>query len=94
MKLSRGENAIVTCSALRETYRTAAIPDPKRVLLVHLTGDFQLILDRMKQREHFMKPEMLQSQFATLESPRNALTLDITRTPDDLVAEIRRALGL
>jgi gluconate kinase len=41
-----------------------------------------------------MKPEMLQSQFATLESPRNALTLDITRTPDDLVAEIRRALGL
>ena len=93
-KLARGENAIVTCSALREAYRTAAIPDAQRVLLVHLTGDFQQILDRMKQREHFMKPEMLQSQFATLEPPRNALTLDITQTPDDLVAEIRRALGL
>jgi len=93
-KLARGENAIVTCSALREAYRTAAIPDAKRVLLVHLTGDFQLILDRMKQREHFMKPAMLQSQFEALEQPEHALTLDITRTPDELVAEIRRALGL
>ncbi|MBL9187557.1 MAG: DUF5069 domain-containing protein [Opitutaceae bacterium] len=92
--LARGENAIVTCSALREAYRAAAIPDPRRVLLVHLTGDFALILDRMKQRQHFMKPAMLQSQFDTLEAPRNALTLDITRTPDELVAEIRRALGL
>lgn len=93
-KLARGENAIVTCSALRETYRAAAIPDPKRVRLVHLAGDFDLIIERMKQREHFMKPDMLQSQFATLEPPQNALTLDITRTPDELVAEIRRHLGL
>jgi len=93
-QLARGENAIVTCSALREAYRDAAIPDPRRVLLVHLTGDFKLILDRMKQRQHFMKPAMLQSQFDTLEAPQHALTLDVTRTPDELVAEIRRALGL
>lgn len=93
-KLARGENAVVTCSALREAYRGAAIPDTQRVLLVHLAGDYALILERMKQRRHFMKPEMLRSQFDTLERPATALTLDIARPPEELVAEIRRALGL
>src|SRR5687767_2518970 len=71
--LARGESGVVTCSALKESYRAAAIPDPQRVQLVHLAGDFNLILERMQQREHFMKPEMLKSQFATLEPPRDAL---------------------
>jgi carbohydrate kinase (thermoresistant glucokinase family) len=92
--LARGESGVVTCSALKEAYRAAAIPDPKRVRLVHLAGDFDLIIQRMKQREHFMKPEMLHSQFATLETPKDALTVDITKTPDELAAEIRRSLGL
>jgi gluconokinase len=92
--LERGENGIVTCSALKEAYRAAAIPDRDRVKLVHLAGDFDLILDRMQQREHFMKPAMLKSQFETLEPPRDALTVDIARTPDQVVAEIRRLLRL
>jgi gluconokinase len=92
--LNRGECGVVTCSALKQSYRAAAIPDPARVKLVHLAGDFDLILDRMNQREHFMKPEMLKSQFATLEPPDAALTVDITRTPEAIVAEIRRELGL
>jgi gluconokinase len=92
--LERGENGVVTCSALKESYRIAAIPDPTRVRLVHLAGDFDLILDRMRQREHFMKPEMLQSQFATLEPPGKALTVNIGKSPDEIVAAIRRDLGL
>jgi carbohydrate kinase (thermoresistant glucokinase family) len=92
--LARGESGIVTCSALKESYRAAAIPDPQRVKLVHLEGDFNLILDRMKQREHFMKPEMLQSQFATLEPPDRALTVNIAKSPRQIVAEIRQNLGL
>jgi carbohydrate kinase (thermoresistant glucokinase family) len=93
--LARGENAIVTCSALKETYRAAAIPDPSRVKLVHLAGDFNLILERMGRRpDHFMKPEMLKSQVATLEPPEHALTIDVAKTPAEIVAEIRRALGL
>jgi len=93
-RLARGENAVVTCSALRQAYRDAAIPDTRRVLLVHLSGDYPLILERMQQRQHFMKPAMLQSQFETLEPPADALTLDISRPPEELVAAIRRALGL
>ncbi|MGH7960110.1 MAG: gluconokinase, partial [Opitutaceae bacterium] len=92
--LARGENGIVTCSALKKSYRAAAISDPQRVQLVHLAGDFNVILDRMKEREHFMKPGMLQSQFETLEPPQHALTIDIAKSPAEIVSEIRRNLGL
>lgn len=92
--LARGENAIVTCSALKSAYRLAAIPDPQRVKIVHLAGAFDLILERMRQREHFMKPEMLQSQFETLEPPSDALTIDVAKTPTEIVGEIRRAFAL
>jgi gluconokinase len=92
--LARGENAIVTCSALKEAYRAAAIPDRQRVKLIHLAGDFDLILERMEHRRHFMKPEMLQSQFDTLEKPADALTVNIAKTPGEIVTEIRRHLGL
>ena len=61
-------------------------------MLVHLTGSFDLILGRMEEREHFMKPDMLQSQFATLEPPTNALTIDITRPVSDVVAAARRVI--
>lgn len=93
--LDRGESAVVTCSALKESYRTAAIPDAQRVKLVHLAGDYGLILERMNQREgHFMKPEMLKSQLATLERPTNALEIDIAKSPAAIVAEIRQAFAL
>lgn len=93
--LARGENAIVTCSALKERYRSAAIPDPARVKLVHLSGDYALILERMSRREgHFMKADMLKSQVETLEPPAHAVTIDIAQPPEAIVAEIRRALGL
>lgn len=93
--LARGEPAVVTCSALKQKYRDAAIPDANRVKLVHLAGDFKLILDRMARREgHFMKPEMLESQFETLEPPADALEVDIAKSPGEIVAEIRRQLKL
>lgn len=93
--LDRGENAIVTCSALKEAYRAAAIPDRKRVKVVHLTGDYDVILDRMNKREgHFMKPEMLQSQLATLQRPATALEIDVAKTPEAIVSDIREALKI
>ena len=93
--LARGASAVVTCSALKAAYRAMLLADPARVRLVHLTGDFDLILDRMNRRQgHFMKPEMLRSQFAALEPPADALAVDINRPPAAIVAEIRRALAL
>jgi gluconokinase len=89
--LARNENTVVTCSALKEEYRRDLIVDPVRIKLVYLSGDFALIERRLKARKgHFMKPAMLESQFATLEPPKAALTLDIADPPGLLVARIRR----
>ena len=93
--LARGDSAVVTCSALKERYRQIIVPDLAQVKLVHLAGDCALIGERMRAREgHFMKPEMLSSQFADLEPPRDALTVDIAEPPEVIVAQIRNALAL
>ena len=93
--LTRGEYGVVTCSALKESYRRTLAAEPARVKWVHLAGDFALILERMNRRDgHFMKPEMLRSQFETLEPPTDALVVNIAHTPDEMVAEIRRAFSL
>ena len=93
--LARGESAVATCSALKESYRQAVISDPAHVKLVYLHGDFALLLQRLNQRQgHFMKEGMLRSQFEALEPPRDALTLDVAQPPEKLVADIRAAFGL
>ncbi|MEY4939037.1 MAG: hypothetical protein RIQ93_772 [Verrucomicrobiota bacterium] len=85
---------VVTCSALRRSYRQTIVTDPARVRLVHLAGSFELIAARLGDRHnHFMKPEMLKSQFEALEPPENAVTVDVAQTPDAIVTEIRRAFS-
>jgi gluconokinase len=93
--LARGENVVVACSALRAAYRRQLIADPARVKLVHLRGDFTLLAGRLGRREnHFMKANLLPSQFESLEPPDDALTLDVAAPPEKLVAEIRAAFSL
>ncbi len=93
--LSAGRSGVVTCSALKQRYRAVLTDGLPEVRLVHLTGDFDLILSRMNaRRDHFMKPEMLRSQFEALEPPAHALTVDIARPPEIVAAEIREKLGL
>jgi carbohydrate kinase (thermoresistant glucokinase family) len=90
--LARGEKTIVACSALREKYRRALVTDSTQIKFVHLAGSPALILERLQQRHgHFMRPEMLDSQFAALEQPADALVIDIAQNPDAIVAEIRRS---
>jgi gluconokinase len=87
--------AVVTCSALKKTYREAIAVDPARVKFVHLHGSRELLWERISSRVgHFMKPSMLDSQLATLEIPEDALTVDITTTPEVIVASIRDSLSL
>jgi gluconokinase len=93
--LARGQCGVVTCSALTQRYRRLITGGRKDVKLVHLVGDFDLIYSRMiTRRDHFMKPEMLRSQFALLEPPADALTIEVGHPPDAIVAEIRRNLGI
>ena len=93
--LARGRSAVVTCSALKASYRRAIVVDPDRVKLVHLTGSRELLAQRIGARQnHFMKPAMLESQLAALEPPANALTVDVTPPPVAIAATIRHALAL
>jgi carbohydrate kinase (thermoresistant glucokinase family) len=93
--LSRDERVVVTCSALKESYRQKIVTDPARVGLIHLAGSFELINARLAARQdHFMKPEMLQSQFEALEPPRSAVTVDVAQPVDAIVTDIRRACSL
>ena len=93
-KIARGENSVVTCSALKEKYRAQLIGGSASVKLVHLAGSAALLASRLASRtDHFMKLEMLASQLAALEPPADALTVDIAQSPDRIVAQIRRAFS-
>jgi gluconokinase len=93
--LAAGRPAVFTCSALKGQYREVLLKGLAGVALVHLTGDPALLLSRIQGRAgHYMKPEMLASQLATLEPPADALTLDVAQPPAELVAAIRKHLGL
>jgi gluconokinase len=90
--LARGENAVVTCSALKERYREVLVGDPQKVKIVHLHGSPELLRSRMNNREgHYMPATLLDSQLAALEPPEDALTLDVVHSPEELVAQIRQA---
>jgi len=93
--LAEGRSAVIVSSALKEVYRQHLTVDPAQTKFVYLKGSYDLIMARMLARpHHFMKPGMLDSQFATLEEPHDALTVDITPPPAQVVDEIIQKLGV
>jgi gluconokinase len=92
--MAPGKLAVLACSALTEHSRQELGVGRAGVELVFLNGSPELIESRMRKRHHFMPPELLGSQFATLEPPKDALQLDVSLPVDELVARIRKALNL
>ena len=93
--LEDNHNMVLACSALKAAYRQYLIPDRERVKLVYLKGSLQMIEQRLRSRpHHYMPPELLQSQFKTLEEPTNAITVDISDPPEVIVQHIRASLGI
>lgn len=89
--LRRGEGAVIACSALKRQYREHLRAGFDAVQFVYLHGSFSLILGRMEARSgHFMKADMLRSQYDALEAPTadEALTFDIEEPPDVIVERI------
>ena len=89
---ARGECGVLTCSALKRSYRNIAIGDRRDVVLVYLKGSRDLIGRRMAARhEHFMPIALLDSQFATLEEPtpdEHPITVDVGGQPAEIAHEI------
>jgi len=90
----RAESAILACSALKQRYRDRLQQGLKRVRWVHLKGDIELIRSRLKQRKgHYMNPALLQSQFDALETPGDAIAVDVSDSPAVLAQRVLAALG-
>ncbi len=91
--LAGGGHAVMACSALREAYR-ARLAQAGDVRFVHLAGDYATIAARIAGRSHRYMPAMLlDSQFAALEPPRDALEIDVRTSVAQQVHQIRAALG-
>jgi len=88
--IEKKQNMILACSALKESYRqTLRVNEDVR--FIYLQGTYAQIEARMKERKgHYMKTEMLKSQFEILEEPEDALRVDIARTPQEIVDLIRK----
>ena len=92
--LSSEANVVLACSALKQAYRDEVVVSPD-VRLVYLRGSSQLITARLRERHgHYMDPNLLSSQFATLEEPRDALVVDVDTSVDEIVKQIQKGVGV
>jgi carbohydrate kinase (thermoresistant glucokinase family) len=97
-RVRSSEPGIVSCSALKQTYRKTLLDGQRGVGLVYLKGNFALISDRRSRRKgHFMPIELLKSQFATLEEPapeERALVVPVRLPPKKITERIIASFGL
>ncbi len=92
---TKGEDTVMTCSALKRIYRdrlradVAALPGSHRVVFVHLHGPAELLASRLGRRQgHFMPASLLASQLDALEDlapDEDALVLDVTAPLHQLI---------
>lgn len=89
-----GQSRVIACSALKAAYRHLLAPRGG-VVFVFLKGRAETIASRLKARKgHYMNPDLLASQFATLEEPAGAIVVDIAPPPAVIVDGIMDRLGL
>jgi carbohydrate kinase (thermoresistant glucokinase family) len=96
--LDAGENGLITCSALKRSYRDIINRRGKGVEFVYLAGTRELIGDRLVARHgHFMPPSLLESQFADLQEPsadEPAIRVDVGPAPSVIAQTIIQTLNL
>ena len=92
--IAAGKNVVLACSALKRAYRDELRPS-REVKIVYLKGDYALFAERIRRRHgHFAGEGILAGQFADLEEPVDAIMVDAAKSPEEIVAEIRKQLGL
>jgi gluconokinase len=92
--IAEKRNVVLACSALKQSYRDLLWRSGD-IKLVYLKGSYELIAQRLLTRHgHFADEHILAGQFADLEEPADAITVDISAPPEKIVEEICRRLGL
>jgi gluconokinase len=92
-----GQRAVIACSALKRAYRDILVHGRDDVRIVFLNGTQDLIADRLAARKgHFMPPDLLASQFKTLEPPQPderpitvSIDAPVETIVDDIVAQLK-----
>jgi 6-phosphogluconate dehydrogenase len=89
------EGAVMVCSALKEVYRQELSKDLSTACeWIYLKGSYELILERIQARAgHFMPPELLQSQFNTLEAPKNAIEINVSAPLSEIIQTLEMRLN-
>jgi gluconokinase len=95
--LQEDKNVILACSALKSSYRQILGGDDPRVKFIYLKGSYDLIQQRLRDRVgHFMKADLLPSQFDTLEEPTatQAFYVDISQSLEAIIHDITNFLNV
>ena len=86
--LEEGRQAVISCSALKESYRSFLRNDEERVRFLYLKVPQEVVERRLRtRRDHFFDPSLLDSQYETLEEPEEAVTVDASRSVPEVVDE-------
>jgi gluconokinase len=97
-RLDAGQNGLITCSALKRSYRDVISRRGAGVEFVYLAGSRELIAARLMARHgHFMPPSLLDSQFADLQEPsadEHAIRVDVGPAPSAIAQTIIQKFGL
>ena len=94
-QIKQGQDLVLACSALKQSYRDLLGIDQKRVVSVYLKGSAELLRKRITSRTHqYMNESLLQSQLQTMEEPEDGLTVSIDQTPEMICSEIIKELSI
>ncbi|PHM69428.1 gluconokinase [Xenorhabdus kozodoii] len=89
--------SLLVCSALKKSYRDMLRDGNQNLSFLYMKGDCDLIESRLKARKgHFFKPQMLISQFETLEEPgseeKDVYHIDIKSNLDEVIKNAIKAI--
>jgi len=90
----RGASVVLACSALKQAYRARLCAGIDDCRLVYLKGSIEQIRARLAERQHrYMPASLLESQFAALEAPQDAITVEVAEPLGHGVQQVLSALG-
>ena len=93
--INENKSAVFACSALKEKYRNLLTENIKnKIVFVYLKGTKEIIQARINARKgHFMPSQLLDSQFNILEEPQNAIEIDLSKSPEEMIQETLEKLN-
>jgi gluconokinase len=85
-QVNEGRSVILACSALKEAYRKILRDETVPPIFIYLDVDPGTIRERLSHRTaHFFPKELMESQFAALEKPKDAIVVDARKPLKEVV---------